>query len=40
VTHAFAAELDLDHQFPFHDEATKTVDAEVFRIVWERGGPD
>ncbi|WP_435358131.1 METTL5 family protein [Haloarchaeobius sp. DFWS5] len=34
VTHAFAAELDLDRQFDFHDEETKTIDTEVFRIEW------
>lgn len=34
VTHAFAAELDLDRQFPFHESDTHTVDAEVFRIEW------
>ncbi|WP_439026205.1 METTL5 family protein [Haloarchaeobius sp. DT45] len=34
VTHAFAVELDLDRQFPFHEEATKPIDAEAFRIEW------
>ncbi|QZA88158.1 METTL5 family protein [Salinarchaeum sp. IM2453] len=34
VTHEFAAELDVDHQFAFHEKATKSIDAEVFRIVW------
>jgi len=37
VTHAFAAELDLPHQFEFHDEKTKTVDVEVFRVDWTGG---
>ncbi|MFD1645233.1 METTL5 family protein [Haloarchaeobius litoreus] len=35
VTHAFAAELDLERQFPFHESETHTVDAEVFRIEWD-----
>lgn len=34
VTHAFAAEIDLDRQFPFHTADVLTVDVEVFRIVW------
>ncbi|MCT9096516.1 METTL5 family protein [Haloarchaeobius sp. HME9146] len=34
VTHAFAVELDLDRQFPFHEEETKPIDAEAFRIDW------
>ena len=36
VTHAFAAELDLDRQFPFHEEETRAIDVEVFRVEWER----
>lgn len=34
VTHAFAAEFDLPHQFDFHDDERRQLDAEVFRIVW------
>jgi len=34
VTHAFAAELDLPRQFEHHDEESKTIDTEVFRIEW------
>jgi len=34
VTHAYAAEFDVDHQFEFHDEATRPVDTEVYRIEW------
>jgi len=34
VTHAFAAEFDLPRQFDHHDDETRTVDAEVFRIEW------
>jgi len=34
VTHAFAVELDLPRQFPFHDSDSATIDAEAFRIEW------
>ncbi|QCJ48074.1 METTL5 family protein [Haloprofundus sp. MHR1] len=34
VTHAFGATLTLERQFDFHDEATKDLDTEVFRIRW------
>ncbi|MFC7226773.1 METTL5 family protein [Salinirubellus salinus] len=34
VTHAFRAELELPHQFEFHSEAERVLDAEVFRIEW------
>ena len=34
VTHAFAAELDLPHQFDFHESESRVVDVEVFRIDW------
>jgi len=34
ITHAFAAELDVDHQFEFHDAASEPIDAEVYRIEW------
>ncbi|KTG10235.1 RNA methyltransferase [Haloprofundus marisrubri] len=35
VTHAFGATLTLDRQFEFHEEATKDLDTEVFRIRWD-----
>ncbi len=34
ITHAFAAEIDLDRQFPFHSTEERTIDVEVFRIDW------
>jgi len=34
VTHAFAVELDIPHQFDFHESDTETIDAEAFRIAW------
>ncbi|WP_224450052.1 METTL5 family protein [Haloprofundus salilacus] len=34
VTHAFGATLTLDRQFEFHEEETKDLDTEVFRIRW------
>jgi len=34
VTHAFAAEFDLPRQFDHHTDASRTIDAEVFRIRW------
>ncbi len=34
VTAAFAAELEIDHQFAFHEADSKAIDAEVFRIEW------
>lgn len=34
VTHAFAAEFELPRQFDHHTDATRTIDAEVFRIEW------
>lgn len=37
VTHAFQAELDLDRQFEFHEEESRALDAEVFRIEWDGG---
>lgn len=44
VTHAFAAEMDLDRQFDFHAEETRSIDVEVFRVEWDvprgvEGGP-
>lgn len=35
VTHAFAVELDVPHQFEFHNSETETIDAEAFRIEWD-----
>jgi putative methylase len=40
VTHAFAAELDLPHQFDFHEDESRTVDVEVFRIAWDGDAHD
>ena len=34
VTHAFRASFDLPHQFDHHTDASRTIDAEVFRIEW------
>ncbi|WP_248515637.1 METTL5 family protein [Salinarchaeum laminariae] len=34
ITHAFEAEFDLEHQFSFHEDETRTLDAEVYRIEW------
>ena len=34
VTHAFAAEFELPRQFEHHTQASRTIDAEVFRIEW------
>ncbi|MFB6135638.1 MAG: METTL5 family protein [Halobacteriaceae archaeon] len=34
VTHAFAVEFDVDRQFDFHEAATRTVDAEAYRVEW------
>jgi putative methylase len=36
VTHAFAAELDLERRFDFHAEEARTIDVEAFRIEWGR----
>lgn len=35
VTHAFAAEFDVEKQFEFHTRASETLDVEVFRIEWD-----
>ncbi|MFB6281505.1 MAG: METTL5 family protein [Haloferacaceae archaeon] len=35
VTHAFAAALELDRQFDFHEADSREIDAEVFRIAWD-----
>ena len=34
VTHAFRATFDLEHRFAFHAEASRELEAEVFRIEW------
>ena len=34
VTHAFQAEFELPRQFEFHQEESRTLDAELFRVVW------
>ena len=34
VTHAFRATFDLEHRFGFHTEASRELEAEVFRIEW------
>ncbi len=34
VTHAFQAELPIDHRFAFHDAECEPLTAEVFRIEW------
>jgi putative methylase len=34
VTHAFAAEFDVDKQFAFHTSERATLDVEVFRVEW------
>jgi putative methylase len=39
VERAFAAELDVERQFDFHERDRQAVDVEVFRVVWS-GDPD
>jgi len=34
VTHAFAAEFEVPHQFEFHDAERRSIDAELYRIEW------
>ncbi|MGB9966052.1 METTL5 family protein [Halobacterium hubeiense] len=34
VTHAFAAEFDVDRQFDFHTSERERLDVEVFRVEW------
>ena len=36
VTHAYAASIDLDRQFDFHEAGARAIDVEVFRIEWGR----
>jgi len=35
VTHAFAAEFDIPHQFDFHEDDRRSIDAELYRIEWQ-----
>jgi len=34
VTHAFAADFELQNQFEHHEKATKDLETEVYRIEW------
>lgn len=34
ITAAMRVSFDLAYQFAFHDEAVRTIEAELFRIVW------
>lgn len=34
ITDAFAVTLDLPHQFAFHTDAVRSIDAEAYRIDW------
>ena len=34
VTHAFAAEFDIPHQFDFHEDDRRSIDAELYRVEW------
>ncbi len=36
VSHAFRATFELDRRFQFHEESSRSLEAEVFRIEWER----
>ncbi|MEY7849901.1 METTL5 family protein [Natrarchaeobius sp. A-rgal3] len=36
VTHAFRAEFPIDRRFEFHTADRETLEAEVFRIEWDR----
>jgi putative methylase len=36
VTHAFAAEFDVDRQFDHHTDEQRAIDTEVYRIEWGR----
>jgi putative methylase len=38
VTHAFAAEFDVDRQFDHHEDDRRGIDTEVFRIEWDGTG--
>ncbi len=39
VSHAFRATFELDRRFQFHEESSRTIEAEVFRIEWGRSDP-
>lgn len=34
VTDAYALEVDVPHQFDFHEDDVASIDAEAYRIVW------
>jgi putative methylase len=34
VTHGFRAQFELPRQFDFHEEDSRTLDADVFRVAW------
>jgi len=34
VTHAFAADFAIEAQFDHHTDASRDIDAEVYRIEW------
>ncbi|MFB6125311.1 MAG: METTL5 family protein [Halanaeroarchaeum sp.] len=36
VTHAYAAAFEIPNQFDFHEDDSRTITTEVFRIVWDR----
>ena len=36
MTHAFGASFELDRQFAHHTADRTEIDAEVFRIEWDR----
>lgn len=36
VSHAYAAEIQLDRRFPFHSKRRRDIDVEVFRIEWDQ----
>src|SRR5699024_5588010 len=36
VARKFRAALDLPNRFEFHDDESRTIDAELFRIEWDR----
>ncbi len=37
VTDSYRAALDLPRQFDFHDEESREIEVEVYRIEWDRG---
>lgn len=34
VTHAFSTEFEIAHQFEFHHQSARLIEAQVFRISW------